>query len=353
MKVLFISPSLKNGGAEKMISYVSSVCNSDGIVAMVYALGFGINEVNYDSSIPVINCKKTATGKLSLLQQIYDLRVHIKKQQPDFLCSFTPYATKIAYMANLGIGTPIIASERDNPYHSRSISINNWFYNRCKRVVFQTEGARNAFKGKTHKNGIIIPNPNTSEIMEPVLDRRKVFISAGRMTTVKRFDNLILAFEKFRKKNPDYKLHIYGDGPEKEKLQNLIKEHGLEDSVFLMGWKDDPFSNEIGAACFVLASITEGMPNVLIEAMARGIPCISTDSLPGGPRELLDDGNNGILVPIDNIDALASAMENCINDIEETNRKCMNARDKLKELSPQVINKKWIELFQNEERIKK
>ncbi|MGR9072912.1 MAG: glycosyltransferase [Gammaproteobacteria bacterium] len=133
-----------------------------------------------------------------------------------------------------------------------------------------------------------------------------VVIGVGRLTKQKDFGTLIRAFAKLRRKAP-CKLIILGQGREKEALQALVGELGLTDDVDLHGFTHNPYHFMAHADLFVLPSLLEGAPNVLVEAMASGCNVISTDC-PGGSAELLDYGRYGKLVPVRDVDALAEAM---------------------------------------------
>jgi glycosyltransferase involved in cell wall biosynthesis len=133
-----------------------------------------------------------------------------------------------------------------------------------------------------------------------------VIVGAGRMQRQKDFPTLIRAFAKLDRSRA-HRLVILGDGGERPKLERLIRDLGLEGDVDLPGFKTNPFPFLARARLFVLSSLWEGSPNVLTEAMALGTPVVATDC-PSGPRELLDNGRFGPLVPPGNVDTLAAAM---------------------------------------------
>jgi len=133
----------------------------------------------------------------------------------------------------------------------------------------------------------------------------QVVLGAGRLEIEKDFPTLVRAFARVRQTRPS-KLVILGEGRERQKLEELVSALGLEKEVSLPGFAKNPFAYMSRAAVFVLSSTTEGFPNVLSEALASGCPVVSTDC-PSGPREILEDGKWGELVPVGDVDALAAA----------------------------------------------
>lgn len=137
-----------------------------------------------------------------------------------------------------------------------------------------------------------------------------VLLAVGRLTRQKAFDLLIRAFARVRK-NQAARLLILGEGEERPTLEAMVKEFGLDESVSLPGFLPNPYAFMAHAAAFVLSSRWEGLPTVLVEAMALGVPIISTDC-PSGPREILLDGRYGCLIPMEDPAALSAAIETAL-----------------------------------------
>nr|MCR5405084.1 glycosyltransferase [Butyrivibrio sp.] len=173
-----------------------------------------------------------------------------------------------------------------------------------------------------------------------------------RVVMVARFHenkNHAMVMEAFKKATDrdyrDYSLVFYGDGPEKKKLLNLAAQLGIDDRVIFRGNVTDVAQHIEKARIFVLASDHEGMPNSLIEAMSLGLACISTDCPCGGPRDLIRDGENGLLVPVRDRDAIASSIRRLIEDDELRERIGSNAVRIRERFAPEVANAKWKEYF--------
>ena len=145
-------------------------------------------------------------------------------------------------------------------------------------------------------------------------ERKRNVVAAGRLHEQKNFDLLIRAFARFYKTHHDYSLVIYGEGPEKERLQKTASSLGIAGAVELAGQSKTLLTDINDSGMFVLSSDYEGMPNVLIEAMACGLPCIATDCPIGGVRSLLSSGENGLLIPVGDEDALYEAMRKLADD---------------------------------------
>ena len=142
-------------------------------------------------------------------------------------------------------------------------------------------------------------------------DGPPVILGAGRLARVKDFPTLLKAFRRVSR-NRDVRLIILGEGSWRNRLENMIRKMGLQEKVSLPGWVSNPYAFMSRASMFVLSSKFEGLGNVLIEAVACGCPCVSTNC-PSGPAEILDNGRFGPLVPVGNDSALAAAMERVLD----------------------------------------
>lgn len=240
----------------------------------------------------------------------------------------------------------IIASERNMPtlYPKWQQIAMKWIASKVDGWVFQTEEQKEWYGnhlGQVHN--CIIPNAiNEQFILEPYIGERKnKIVTVGRLMPQKNQELLLRAFAKVAAVFPIYKLHIYGDGPLKSKLLQVAKELDIEDKIEFEGFVSNIAEIIKDAALFVLSSDFEGMPNALMEAMAMGVPSISTDCGGGGAKFLIENEKNGLLVPIGDVDALASAMDRVLSDRAFSEKISKNARTLCKTLAPDVIYGQW------------
>ena len=146
----------------------------------------------------------------------------------------------------------------------------------------------------------------------------RVILAIGRLNTQKNFSTLIDAFHRVRAEKSDLRLIILGEGPLRSELESQIARLGLTDDVLLPGWVDNPYSYMSRARMLVLSSLWEGLPTVLIEALACGCPVVATDC-PSGPREILAEGRYGSLIEPGDVDALADAINQTVeSSIDKT-----------------------------------
>ena len=172
-----------------------------------------------------------------------------------------------------------------------------------------------------------------------------MIVSAGRLAPQKNQKMLITAFSKIANQYPDYNLTIYGEGALRQFLEQQISDLGLQERVFLPGNITDLHTQIKTSAFFVMSSDFEGMPNALIEAMALGLPCISTDCPCGGPKTLIREKENGLLIEVGDSDALADAMATLIENQSlafEMGQNAVAIRDRL---SMEMIGKEWVAYF--------
>ena len=254
------------------------------------------------------------------IKMLWILRRTFKKLQPDILISFIDTMNLFTIIASRGLGIPVIVSERSNPFLYKIAWI--WEFLRpllypfADVTVFQTKGIGSYFSKQIQAKSAVIHNPVVllPRLVNEKLSFQKPFILAvGRFTEEKCFDLLINAFSQIAPRFPDWHLVIAGDGPLRELLQNLIIQCHLENKVTLPGRIKDINSLYDQASLFILSSRFEGFPNVLCEAMANGLPVIATDCS-FGPRDIIRDGIDGVLIPVNDVNALANAIEKTIEN---------------------------------------
>ena len=194
---------------------------------------------------------------------------------------------------------------------------------------------------------VYIPNviEGIPEKIAPLDEKR--LVSVGRLSPEKGFMDLLKIFTLLKKDYPDWSLDIVGDGVEKERLAKFIKEHDLEDSVTLHGFRDKDYIDELlhKSSIYLLTSYTESFGIVLIEAMSHGVPCIAFDSAEGA-RDLIQSGKNGYLIKNRSYSAFIKKVEDLIKRKEERKRVGKVSRQGVKQYTCEVVKEQWFNLIE-------
>ncbi len=307
MKFLFVVPTLSGGGAERVATILSNKLADEGhIVSLLYYHStdneyFVSENVN---SINLSNVYNVEYKKLSYIGKIKRIRNIIKKENADFIIPFLSHACAHVFFASVGLDCKVIYTVRNNPNSSPKNflrkKLRDYIINHSYKTIVQNNEQKMYFKEKIHDKIYVLPNPISDDFLDVQRNKNHdkfVIASAGRLTPQKNFKMLIDSVENICKENSNIVLQIYGEGELKEELQNYIDEKQLNESVFLMGRTNDMKNMLSNIDLYILSSDFEGMPNSLMEAMAVGIPCISTDC-PTGPSDMIENGKNGFLVPV-------------------------------------------------------
>ncbi|MFC4021899.1 glycosyltransferase family 4 protein [Micromonospora sp. GCM10011542] len=159
----------------------------------------------------------------------------------------------------------------------------------------------------------VLPNSSPPPEVPAADGRGRIVMAAGRLDPIKRYDRLITAFARAAADCPEWTLRIYGDGEQRTALAVLIRELGVYDRVHLMGRRDDMSTEWVKGAIAAVSSERESFGMTIVEAMRLGLPVVSTDC-PVGPREIIEDGEDGLLVPSDDLDAYAAALRTLMRD---------------------------------------
>ena len=345
MKILCVIGSMGvGGGAERVMSHLTSFLSHKHNVTWLSL---------YYCDGPMYPTEKEVTRINGLkqrnkLEAILQLRKFIKDNKPDIVLSFLTQINIATLLATLGMKTKVVVSDRGNLAVSNKLRkyLRLWLYPKAAGRVFQTNEARNYFSGKIKDDSIVIPNPifiDPSVLVGNDGMRKKEIVSVGRLDYQKNHELTIRAFKNIADQYPDFRLLIYGDGSEKEQLQQLIDRLGLHDRVCLCGRQADVLSRIRDAQLFVMSSRWEGMPNALMEAMALGLPCISSDCPVGGPRELINNGRNGYLFENENQEQLQNLMCKVLSDLDSAETIGNNARDILSFYNTENICSIWEE----------
>ena len=277
-----------------------------------------------------------------------------KELKPDVILSFIGKNNIMALSTATREDIKVVVSVRADPnmeYNTFSLKTSVLAtFGKAAGIVVQTTGARDWFPAFLQKKCVILPNSlNPSFIRKRYVGiREKKIVMVGRLDANKNQAMVMEAFKEATKdKHSDYKLVIYGDGPDRLKLQNLAISLKIDSKVEFKGMVKHVAEHIEKASIYILASSQEGMPNSLIEAMSLGLACISTNCPCGGPADLIVDGINGLLVPVGDVNAMTEAMEKLLgNEVlaESLGNAAMRIQEKY---APDVVNAKWKEYLDN------
>ena len=275
----------------------------------------------------------------------------INKNQYQAVVSFLTSTNELIGAASKKIKAKTIISERCSPVETViNQKKGKWTlrqYKKTDAIVFQTKDAMSCYPLKIQTKGWVIPNPiNTNLPMPFEGERRKEIISFGRLDKQKNLSMLIEAFARILQEYPEYTLHLYGRGQEKEKLFDLVKKWGLQGKVYIDDFMKNIHEIIRDAAMYVSSSDYEGISNSMLEALAMGMPCICTDCPAGGARMAIQDGVNGLLVPVRDLKALVSAMKKIIKSKTLADTLSKNAVLIKQRWDVHSIAKKWLEVIE-------
>lgn len=349
-KIVLFTGSMGRGGAERVISILSNYLSERGWDVTIIMLLHDITDgYSLDERVKIINFlpKSPISTPKKILRNIKLVRAYIKKEKPDVAVSFMAQNILISGIACRGLNIKFIASERIDPAKvKRNMAYKKVLeniYRKANKVIFQTKRAKEYFNTEIQKNSVIIGNPVSVSCLAEDNPKKKI-VTAGRLTTQKNHKMLIEAFGQLAGKYSDYCLEIYGEGPCREELEKQIQEKGLHERVFLKGSSNKLHECICDSQIFVLSSDFEGLSNALIEAMMMGIPCISTDC--AGSDEVIENGKNGLLVPVGNGQELRNAIEKLIEDADLRKKISENGKKRAEIFKTENIIEKWMDVIE-------
>ena len=385
MRVTLVISTLRGGGAERVVSNMANYWAQKGWPVTVLTIFHGPGAPCYPLDPQVVHhdmrfCRdirrsKPKAAALRALQEIFDecsplerrtlipelgfisaLREAILDTRPEVVVSFINITNIRVLLATHLLGVPVIVSERDDPYRDPITEgparLRSRLYPMATYLVAQTEEAADYFEAVVGDRRRAIPNP----VLQPELPEPgngasapkvgRILVGMGRLVQEKGFTLLLSAFSKVAAKHPSWSLEIWGEGPQREELEQLSRELNVSERVRLPGFTGHPFEILNRADLFAMSSIVEGFPNALCEAMACGLPVVSFDCS-SGIRQIIRDGVDGVLVRAEDPTALAVALDRLMDDEEERRRLAGKALEITERFGIDKTMARWEQLVLN------
>lgn len=318
--VVLTIPHLSGGGAERVVSVWASQLAAIGFNVHILVSGRVNNEYPVSEKVIIHPIATTYEeyDKLHLFQKIKIRRAILKRINPDYVVSFLPHIQIQTFFATIGLKLKRVETIRVSPWVLQFSKLNrilwNLCINTCHTLILQTAEQELFFSPHIQKKSVVVPNPINEIYNQLHKDKQpntvKRFMAVGRITPQKNYPMMIRAFAKAHKEHPDIHLDIFGNAESSqylETIKTLIADLDLGHNVHLCGRSNSIHEEYLGHDAFLMASDYEGMPNALLEAMACGMVCLSTECKTG-PKDMIDDGKSGYLVDVGDETAFANAI---------------------------------------------
>lgn len=347
MKITFFIGGLIGGGAERVTCNLSNYLVSKGHNVQILTMS-DTDSYFLDSKVDRhVLLRKEERGNVirNYFRRYHRLKKYLKSDDSDCYVVMLPITIILLLLMKKQVKAPIIAAERCYPpvLPRMTQKLLLFFADRASAWVFQTVPQKEWY-GKHIKGCLTTLIPNAVNITYNNRERNeksKTVVAVGRLCESKNYELLISSYAKIVDTIPGYNLVIYGEGELRPKLELLIKNLGVAERILLPGYDNNVYEKISKASLYVLSSNNEGIPNTLIEAMALGVPCVSTDCKGGGAKLLIDNEINGLLVPRGDEQALASAISRMLSDrqfAEQCGREAFKIRERL---APEKIYGEW------------
>jgi len=357
MKILFIGTNLYSGGAERVLSEIANGLYLLGHKIFVFTMEEN-NRIIYPLNKNITLFENHRRKRLNFLKAVFSIRNCVKTNNPDVIISFLHVNNILTILGLLGLKKKLFITEHSHPaydiLHFPWNVLRNILYMKATLLISVSNGVSDYFSFMSKSKKFVINNPLPHEIEKyskkqfleksSVNSDRHYIVAMGRLHNSKGFDILISAFSLIAEENIEWDLIIIGEGSERKALEDLIKDLNLNNRVVLAGSIKNPFHYLRNSEIFVMSSLHEGFGNVIIEAMACGLPVVSFNC-PCGPGEIITDNVDGILVETGNKFALAYTLKDLIKDTKKRRRIASAGIKRSKDFEISEIIKKWEKLL--------
>lgn len=356
-RIALITPSLTSGGAQRVAAIWASELSkiNDNVFLIVIYKKEGEYETYGNVKKIYLYESYEHSKSYSLLSKINKIRSVLKENKIDAVIPFLIYIGLMTTAASAFLKTDVIETLRIDPVTSPKNPflriLRDTSVRLAKRCIVQNEEQKKYFSKRVQKKMGVFSNPlhpSVTKVEKQYTNSKALtFITAGRMEEQKNHKLLSSAFKLAADEYPEISLKIYGTGSMHDELCRHIEELGMQDKITLCGRTDDIPGVLSKADAFVLSSDFEGMPNALLEAMAVGLPSISTDC-PTGPSDIIENGKNGILTPVGDVQKMADAIKVIAADYKSATEMGKRARKfALEKYDASVSAKRLLSFIEN------
>ncbi|MEM7001923.1 MAG: glycosyltransferase family 4 protein [Pseudomonadota bacterium] len=358
LRLTMIAPSLSAGGTERAVVALAHGLQARG--CQVTVISFTAPADDHFELNPAVRREFLAFYQVvawwrrpwAALQRLWHLRRKVQSTQPDVVLSLSDRTNIRLVLALLGSSCKIVLGERSNPHALKYSKLWEWLRKVCYRsiatLVVQSDGVADWARGIGVQRVVKIPNsvpawPVATRQPRPLHATGRTVVSLGRLAPEKGLDVLLAAWQAIPQRPQSWRLLIGGEGPERARLGQLAQD---QSQVEFVGLVNDVPEFLAQADLLVLPSRYEGFPNVLLEALHAGVPVIASDC-EFGPRDIVREDVDGVLVPVDDVASLVAALSGLLNDTARLRRYAENSREVAARFDPEDGLTRWLEVLQN------
>lgn len=360
MRVGFLINDLSSGGSERATCGICKYLANNGIDTTIVTVNDCVPFYDVDENVKLVslscnNIEKKAGFKrfFSSISKSFYIRKRIREMNFDIVIAMSVVLGNYALFSTVFTRTKCICTERNDPY----LTYNSFIHKTLKKItakhsdgyIFQTAEQENYYPIPLCGKKAVIPNAVFNKYAytaDVPSEREKTVTALGRLVKQKRYDDMVRAFVIFHEKYPEYTLQIFGEGDEKENLQNLIDSFNASDYIIINEPRNDAILFAARSSAYILCSEYEGLPNALLESLYCGVPCISSIYSPA-VKELITDGQNGLLFEVGDIESISRCLERIISNKAFSDNLSSNAILSTRKYDIENIGEEWIRYFKD------